>query len=192
MIVYETFDKDFMFSVNRLLESAETVLDIGSGIGVLLEKFACSFIVALDVHRPFLENRVFKSAHILPIHANAYDIDLLFLPKTFAAVTLVDSIEHFTKDVGQLILKKAELLARDKVIVFTPRGFFPQSVDHYGLNGDVHQTHYCGWEPEDFTDLGYEVLIFKDFHDASNHAFVESFGSDHPPIDALLAWKSRL
>lgn len=191
MTVYETSDKDFMSSLNELLASADTVLDIGSGIGVLLEQYACGFIVALDVHRPFLENRVFKSAHILPVHANADDIDRLFLPKTFATVTFVDSIEHFTKEDGHRILKKAELLARDKVIVFTPRGFFPQSVDHYGLNGDVYQTHYSGWEPEDFTELGYEVLVFNGFHDTNNHAFVESFGRGHPPIDALLAWKYK-
>ena len=62
MTVYETSDKDFMSSLNELLAPADTVLDIGSGIGVR-EQYACGFIVALDVHRPFLENRVFKSTY---------------------------------------------------------------------------------------------------------------------------------
>lgn len=164
MTVYETPDNDFMSSLNGLLKSTDTVLDLGSGIGVLLEEYACSFIVALDIHRPFLENRVYKSVHhILPVHADDYEINLLFLPETFAAVTLVDSIEHFTKEGGKLIMEKAERLARDKVIVFTPRGFSPQSVDHYGLEGDVYQTHYSGRVPEDFTALGYDVLILKGF-----------------------------
>jgi hypothetical protein len=189
MTVYQTDRKDFLPILKRLLKSSDSVLDVGSGIGVLLEQYQCRFIVALDIHRPFLENRVYRSPHILPLHADAQDISKLFLPKTFGAVTLIDSIEHFTKEAGLAVLEKAERLARDNVIIFTPRGYFPQFVDYYGLNGDIYQTHYSGWEPEDFTDLGYKVLILKGFHDATNQAFVESYGIDHPPIDALLAWK---
>ncbi len=44
-------------------------------------------------------------------------------------------------------------------------------------------------EPEDFTSLGYACLVLKGFHDASNPSFVEAFGADAPPCDALLAWK---
>lgn len=73
----------------------------------------------------------------------------------------------------------------------TSRGFFPQSADHYGLSGERYQTHYSGWEPEEFEQLGYEVLILKDFHDSDNISFVETFGRNHPPIDALLAWKNQ-
>ena len=189
MTVYYSDSKDFMTSVNSLLVTSQSVLDIGSGIGVLLEQYAASQIVALDIHRPFLEKRVYASPHIVPLHADAMLIDSLFLPKTFGAVTLIDSIEHFTKENGLAVLRKAEQLARERVVVFTPRGYFPQSVDHYGLNGDVYQTHYSGWEPADFEALGYDVLVFTGFHDASNVAFVESFGRDHPPVDALLAWK---
>jgi hypothetical protein len=190
MAVNETYSRDLMSLLNGLLVSSESVLDIGSGIGVLLEQYASRLILALDIHRPFLEQRVYKSAHIIPVNANAMRIERLFMPGSIAMVTLIDTIEHFTKTDGLTLLNKAEQIAGSRVIVFTPRGFFPQSVDHYGLSGDRYQTHRSGWEPEEFEQLGYEVMILKNFHDSDNLAFVKSLGSNHPPVDALLAWKN--
>jgi hypothetical protein len=191
MAMNVTYNRDFMSILNGLMSSSESILDIGSGIGVLLEQYAARFIVALDIHRPYLEKRVYTSSRIIPINADAQDINRLFLPKTFQMVTLVDTIEHFTKQDGLELLKKAELVARDRVIIFTPRGFFPQSVDHYGLSGEKYQTHYSGWEPEEFAKLGYEVTVLKNFHTSENRAFVQSFGANHPPVDALIAWKNK-
>ncbi|MFC4101708.1 class I SAM-dependent methyltransferase [Paenibacillus xanthanilyticus] len=190
MATYYTKDRDIVHHINTLLNPKAPVLDLGSGLGVLLELYRSPLVIALDIHRPFLENRLYTSPHIIPLHADAQDIDRLFLPKTFGIVTLIDAIEHFNKEAGLILLRKAEQLAREGVIVFTPRGFFPQSVDHYGLEGDRYQSHYSGWEPEEFEALGYDVLIMEAFHDATNQSFVESFGADHPPIDALLAWKN--
>ena len=53
MAVNRTYSKDLMSLLNGLLASSESVLDIGSGIGVLLEQYASRLILALDIHRPF-------------------------------------------------------------------------------------------------------------------------------------------
>ena len=84
MAVNQTYSKDLMSLLNGLLASTESVLDIGSGIGVLLEQYASRLILALDIHRPFLEQRVYKSAHIIPVNANAMKIDHLFMPGSIA------------------------------------------------------------------------------------------------------------
>ncbi|MNO38038.1 hypothetical protein D3C76_281310 [compost metagenome] len=183
--------KDFLPVLLEHLKFAETILDVGSGTGTLLERYEASVVIGLDIHRPYLLHRKYTAPHIIPVHADAGHIDKLFLPRTFSAVTLIDSLEHFTMSEGKELLRKAEVIAADRVVVFTPRGFFPQEgTDHYHLHGEHFQKHRSGWEPEDFAELGYAVTVLKGYHHAENPSFREAFGPDHAPLDALLACKT--
>jgi SAM-dependent methyltransferase len=182
---------DFLPVLLEQLKFSESILDIGSGTGTLLERYEATLVIGLDIHRPYLLHRKYKSPHIIPLHADAGHIDKLFLPGTFSAVTLIDSLEHFTMAEGMELLRKAEMIASNRVVVFTPRGFFPQEgTDHFHLQGEYYQRHWSGWEPEDFLKLGYSVTVLKGFHHAENPAFREAFGPDHQPLDALLACKT--
>ncbi|AIQ54597.1 class I SAM-dependent methyltransferase [Paenibacillus sp. FSL R7-0331] len=182
---------DFLPVLLEQLKFSDSILDVGCGTGALLERYEAAVVVGLDIHRPYLLHRKYTSPHIIPIHANASHIDKLFLPNTFSAVTLIDSLEHFSVDEGKELLRKAELIAASRVVVFTPRGFFPQEgTDHFHLQGEYYQRHWSGWEPEDFMKLGYSVTVLKGFHHAENPAFREAFGPDHAPLDALLACKT--
>lgn len=182
---------DFLPVLLEQLKFSESILDIGSGTGTLLERYEAALVIGLDIHRPYLVHRKYKSPHIIPVHADANHIDKLFLPGTFSAVTLIDSLEHFSMAAGKEILRKAEIIASNRVVVFTPRGFFPQEgTDHFHLQGEHYQKHWSGWEPEDFFKLGYSVTVLKGFHHAENLAFREAFGPDHEPLDALLACKT--
>jgi SAM-dependent methyltransferase len=182
--------KDFLPILLEKLKFAESILDVGCGIGSLLERYEAGLVVGLEIHRPYLVHRDFTAPHIIPIHADARDLNKLFLPNTFSAVSFVDSLEHFSMQEGKKLLEMAEEIANNRVVVFTPRGFFPQSdVDHYHLEGELFQRHWSGWEPEDFLELGYEVTVLKGFHHAENPSFRESFGDNHPPLDAIIACK---
>ncbi|MBY0013534.1 class I SAM-dependent methyltransferase [Paenibacillus typhae] len=183
--------KDFLPVLLEQLKFSDSILDVGSGTGALLERYEAAVVVGLDIHRPYLLHRKYTSPCIIPIHANASHIDKLFLPGTFSAVTLIDSLEHFTMEEGKELLRKAEIIASNRVVVFTPRGFFPQEgTDHFHLQGEYYQRHWSGWEPEDFMKLGYSVTVLKGYHHAENPAFREAFGEDHAPLDALLACKT--
>ncbi|MEC0171926.1 class I SAM-dependent methyltransferase [Paenibacillus graminis] len=183
--------KDFLPVLLEQLKFAETILDVGSGTGTLLERYEASVVIGLDIHRPYLLHRKYTAPHIIPVHADAGHIDKLFLPGTFSAVTLIDSLEHFTMSEGKELLRKAEVIAAGRVVVFTPRGFFPQEgTDHYHLHGEYYQKHRSGWEPEDFLGLGYAVTVLKGYHHAENPSFREAFGPNHAPLDALLACKT--
>lgn len=183
--------KDFLPVLLEQLKFSDSILDVGSGTGALLERYEAAVVVGLDIHRPYLLHRKYTSPCIIPIHANASHIDKLFLPGTFSAVTLIDSLEHFTMEEGIELLRKAEIIASNRVVVFTPRGFFPQEgTDHFHLQGEYYQRHWSGWEPEDFMKLGYSVTVLKGYHHAENPAFREAFGEDHVPLDALLACKT--
>ncbi|UUZ94577.1 class I SAM-dependent methyltransferase [Paenibacillus sp. P25] len=186
----ETYSRDFLPALMERIRPSDSILDVGSGIGLLLQYYECPIILALDAHRPYLENRVNRSPHIIPINADARDMGKMFVPKSVSTVAFIDSIEHFTKPEGLALLHEAEIIAKSRVVVFTPRGFFPQNhVDHYGMSGEFYQSHRSGWEPEEFLNRGYYVLVFKHFHDAANPAFVQALGSGHPPVDAILAVK---
>jgi len=181
--------RDFLATVNELLADSRTVLDVGCGVGTTLKEFCCPIKIGVDAHRPYLENAKFGEQFI-KLNFTAERISELFLPNSLDSVTLIDVIEHFEKGVALDVLSQVEKIACKRVIVFTPRGFFKQiDVDHYGLGGESYQRHRSGWEVEDFQKLGYNVVIFSKFHDQNNKAFLQVYGKDAKPIDALLAWK---
>ena len=181
--------KDFLVTINELLTDSRSVLDIGCGVGETLKEFCCPIKIGVDAHRPYLEQTKHGEEYIR-LNFRAERLCELFLPKSLESVTLIDVIEHFEKRVAWDVLRQAEEIATKKVIVFTPRGFFKQlDVDHYGLGGESFQRHRSGWEVEDFQKLGYNIIIFSKFHDQKNNAFVEVYGKEAEPIDALLAWK---
>ena len=181
--------KDFLVMINELLLDSRTVLDVGCGVGTTLTEFCCPIKIGVDAHRPYLENAK-SGEQFIKLNFMAERLNELFLPNSMDSVTLIDVIEHFEKEVAFDVLRQVEEIAAKRVIVFTPRGFFQQiEVDHYGLGGESFQRHRSGWEVEDFQKLGYNVVIFSKFHDQGNSAFVQVYGEDAEPIDALLAWK---
>lgn len=115
---------DFLPILLEQLKFCESILDIGSGTGTLLERYEAAVVLGLEIHRPYLLHREYKSPHIIPVHGDASHMDKLFLAKTFSAVTFIDSIEHFERKEGQRLLGMAERIAYNRVVVFTPRGFF--------------------------------------------------------------------
>ncbi|WP_219835785.1 hypothetical protein [Paenibacillus sp. R14(2021)] len=186
----ETDELQFLPLIRQKLTGIESLLDVGSGPCFMLENLPCKSILALEIHRPYLINRVTQAPHIIPINVDALYIGRLFVPGSVEAVSFIDSLEHFTKQDALLILKEAEQAAKKRVIVFTPRGYFPQhNIDHYGMNGEIYQTHRSGWEPEEFEAMSFQVTVMKGLHDNRNQAFTHAFGDRHEPVDALLAVK---
>lgn len=181
--------KDFLNSINELLLGSHTLLDVGCGIGTTLQELTCPVKIGVDVYRPYLENGV-HNQEMIKLNLAAEHLSDIFLPKSLDSITFIDVIEHLEKGAALSVLSQAEVIAAQKVIVFTPRGFFRQEeVDHYGLGGENYQCHRSGWEIEDFQKLNYNVTVFQQFHDNENLAFVQAYGTEAEPIDALLAWK---
>ncbi|MCM3129871.1 MULTISPECIES: class I SAM-dependent methyltransferase [unclassified Paenibacillus] len=182
---------DFVPLLCELLRFSDSVLDIGSGPGHLLEYYESRLIVALEIHRPYLEHRANLSPHIIPINSDARNIGRLFVNNSFSTITMIDSLEHFTKKDGIKLLQLAEQIAKHRIIIFTPRGYFPQSgVDHYKLKGERYQKHHSGWDEQELLSLGYHVIVLRGFHGQGNPSFETSFDTEHKAMDAILAWKT--
>jgi hypothetical protein len=174
--------------LHRLAAGLPSVLDVGTGTMRTLATLPCPVKVGIDAHRPYLENRVPTDA--VGIHAAASDLPSLFVPGAVALVTMLDFIEHLEREAALLALDAAEQVASQRVAVFTPRGWFPQEgYDALGLGGEEMQKHRSAWDVGDFRELGYKVIVLARYHDARNLAFVEAFGENAPPVDALFAWK---
>jgi hypothetical protein len=175
--------------VRILAADCTSVLDVGTGLMRSLGQLPCPVKIGLDAHRPYLTRREVTGA--VPINANALEIERLFVPGAVDLVTLIDVLEHFPPEDAREVLRQVETVARRRVVLFTPRGRFPQEGhDLFGLGGEELQQHRSTWESDDLVELGYRVAVLADFHDARNEAFVKAFGPDAPPVDALLAWKA--
>lgn len=177
--------------INKLLAGCGTLLDVGAGIGDILAALAIPVKLGLEIHRPYLEKWPRMEQTAIPLNLPASALGTVFLPKTVDAVSFIDSLEHITAAEAMTALAEAERIARRIVVVFTPRGDFPQhGLDLWGLGGETYQAHRSAWEPGDFVPLGYTVLVFPGYHsEATNPAFLAAFGPDAPPVDALLAFK---
>jgi hypothetical protein len=175
--------------IRRLARDCESVLDVGTGRMDSLALVPCKVKLGLDAHRPYLEDGR-TVADAVPINASALDMERIFVPGAVDLVTLIDVLEHFTPEDARAVLGQAESVARRRVLLFTPRGEFPQEgFDAFGLGGEEYQRHRSSWEPEDLAAMGYRVVVLDGYHGPDNASFVEAFGPDAPRVDALLAFK---
>lgn len=176
--------------LRALGRDCESVLDVGTGLMRSLELMPCRVKLGLDAHRPYLERRTVPDA--VPVNAAATELERLFVAGAVDLVTLIDVIEHFSADDAREVMRQAESVAARRVVLFTPRGEFPQDgFDAFGLGGEELQRHRSAWEPEDLAALGYRVVVLSGYHTSANASFVEAFGAGAPPVDALLAYKER-
>lgn len=174
--------------LRALSGDCRSVVDVGTGLMGSLELVSCPVKIGVEVHRPYLEHRRVPDA--VPVNASAMELEKLFVPGAVDLVTLIDVLEHFAPDEAREVLRQAEAVARRRVVLFTPRGEFPQDgFDAFGLGGEQYQRHRSSWQPEDLVALGYRVVVLPGLHNRDNASFVEAFGPDAPPVDALLAYK---
>jgi len=176
--------------LKQLAGDCHSALDVGTGQMQSLVDVPCPVRIGLDAHRPYLEHRRVPGA--IPVNASAVELERLFVPGAVDLVQLIDVIEHFDRADADRVLEQATRVAARRVVLFTPRGEFPQEdVDHFGLGGEELQRHRSAWEPEDFEARGFRVIVMREFHGPGNPAFVAAFGADAPRVDALLAFSER-
>ena len=153
-----------------------------------LARLPCRVKIGVDAHLPYLMLQPARPP-MLALHLDIREAPHLFPDKSVDAVTMIDVIEHLSAADGERLLGELPRIARRRIIVFTPRGEFPQDgFDAYGEGGEELQRHRSAWEVDDFVRLGFSCAVLERFHGPWNPSFVEAFGAEAEPRDALLAW----
>jgi len=135
----------------KLFKNCESVLNIGCGHDFPLQARSIPFSVGVEIYGPSLKKSRELKIHTHYIYGDARSVN--FKPGSVDTVTLIEVLEHLTKEEGIELIKKMETWAVKRVIITTPNGYVEQ--DEYDNN--PYQIHRSGWSVSDFKHLGYTV-----------------------------------
>jgi SAM-dependent methyltransferase len=143
-------------ALEREVGGFDSVLDVGCGSSSPAARLRLrpNRLVGVDLDAVSISRSRAAHRHDSYVLADALSVGHCFRPDSFDAVLALDLIEHLPKEQGFELLAAMELVAREKVVVFTPNGYLPQGEKY----GNPHQRHLCGWSVCDFVGLGYRVL----------------------------------
>ncbi len=147
-------DWTYYATLGRYLNDVDSVLDVGCGGNSPLAKIQKHFYsVGVDIFQPSIDKSKKAGIHNAYKRGNILSIDTMFKKGQFDAVIALDLIEHLEKKQGYDLIKKMSRLAKKKIIVMTPNGFYKQ--EQY--EGNPYQVHRSGWDVDDFLKLGFTV-----------------------------------
>lgn len=148
--------KDIFYfkSLQRELQDCSTVLDVACGSESPLLRVKKTFAShGVDIHQPSIQRSKNKNIHDEYTLGNISKLEKYFKPKSFDAVIALDVIEHFPKNEAYELIKDLEKIAKKKVILLTPNGFYPQD----GYDSNPYQVHKSGWSKKDLGRIGYKL-----------------------------------
>jgi len=141
-------------ALSKALHGCQSVLDVGCGVAPTLRQLGVPHCVGIEGYLPAVEEAKRRKTQDEIIHGNAGDLTRYFQPKQFDACIAMDVIEHLPKENGLKLMQDMKLIAKRKVVFFTPNGFLPQS---HSANDDLEE-HLSGWEAKEMARLGYHVF----------------------------------
>ena len=158
----EEFFNDLLFFnlLKKNFGDAKTVLELGAGEDSYLNFQDRDFhITALDLHKPSIEKSKKQNNFDGYILGDAREITTIFDRDSFDVVTSFDLIEHFEKNEGYKLLEDMVIVAKRKVVVYTPNGFVPQQA----TADNPFQEHKSGWTFQEMEKLGFKVYGVNGF-----------------------------
>lgn len=142
--------------INEMIKD-KSVLDIGCGNGTALNPNS-GIYVGIDNN-----DRIFTYKPNTVNFLMKYDFSnglIPFLDKNFDVVLLIDVIEHLEKDKALILLKEAERIAKEKIIIYTPNGFLEQNEGKGDPTFDKYDIHRCGFEKKELEEMGYVIEVY--------------------------------
>lgn len=162
--------QEFLETVKKAIKETDVVMDIGCGIAPM-NYFRPKLHLLVEPWKEYSDILAYRHAgdkSVVILRTGALEALQLLGDNSVDSIFLLDVIEHMEKGVGHQVLREAERVAREQIVVFTPLGFMPQHVedgtaDGWGLGGATVQEHLSGWEPTDFSPE-WDFYINKVFH----------------------------
>lgn len=143
--------------IRQRLSNAKTVLDVGCGDGSLMVKVNADKkykVIGIDLYGPYLKKAKDSGVYQRITKGNLKTIN--FKNKSFDVVLASQVIEHLSKRDSLKLIQKLEKIAKEKVIIATPKGFVKYDPFEV-IDGNKLQEHKSGWEIEEMRRLGYKV-----------------------------------
>jgi len=153
----EQHDSNYI-QIMSLIPKDKTILDLGCGNGRPFIGTCFPTLIGVDI---------FKKKFEMPEYNEVWFHDIrkileLYSQKFFDVITIIDVIEHLEKQDGFKLMEDAEKIARDKIIIFTPKKWTEnkEAVENkaYWSYGNKYNYHKSHWTEKDFTDRGYEII----------------------------------
>ena len=140
--------------LDSLNKDCYSLVDIGCGDSSPIQSFSKRmYCIGIDIFEPSIEKSRKKNIHNEYYKMDYSNVEKVIKESSFDCVLASDFIEHLEKEEGYNLLRIMEKLAKKKVIIFTPNGFFKTKE----LDGNPWQVHKSGWTTEEMKDLGYKV-----------------------------------
>lgn len=143
--------------IRQHIGNNKTILDVGCGDGSLMLKINCDKkykVVGVDVHLPSLKKAKKTGVYKTLKQANLKNLN--FKAGSFDVVLASQVIEHISKKDGYKLLNKLEKIAKNKIIVSTPKGYVP--FDPFEVfDGNPFQRHKSGWSIDELKKIKYNV-----------------------------------
>lgn len=151
----DTYKDIYYFkTLEKNLKDCSSVLDVACGSNSPLSRVNKKFIShGVDVHKPSILKSKTKKIHDKYTVGNIQKLDKYFKPKSYDAVIALDVIEHFPKKDAYKLIRDMEKIAKKKVILLTPNGFYPQD----GYDSNPYQVHKSGWNAKELEKKGYKL-----------------------------------
>lgn len=156
-----TIPFSYMWLLRQSLGNPKTILDLGCGDGNLMELLSEGKswkVTGVDIH-----TKNVKVASQRSLFTKVFKEDIIkfvkkqvLKKKKYDVVFCSQVIEHIDRKEGEELLTLVDSIARQRVIIGTPREFMEQP--HTYLGDNPHQVHKSGWLEEDFRKSGYKVF----------------------------------
>lgn len=144
----------FLNILKRHILGQHTVLELGAGRNSYIKQAASSIkVTAIDLFEPSIQYAKENKIYDFYINGDVNDLMKYFPKKSFDSVVAFDLIEHLTKEDGFRLIENMITVAKQKVIIYTPNGFQPQSAH----DNNPFQEHISGWNYDEMINLGFEV-----------------------------------
>lgn len=155
-----TIPFSYMWLLKKSVGDPKTILDLGCEDGRLLELLSDGRdwkITGVDLFQKNVKRASQRKIFVEVIRGDIVKVaqDLIKKRKKYDIVFCSQVIEHIDRRDGEELLHLVDKLARDKVVMGTPRGFMEQPEAFLGDN--PHQVHKSGWTEDDFKKRGYKV-----------------------------------
>ena len=141
-------------SIERIISGSKSVLDVGCGADSPLKRVKKTFrSEGVDVFKESITVSKKKKIHDSYKLCDIRKLGSVYKKASFDTAIGLDVIEHLGKKESIKLIADMERIARKKVILLTPNGFYHQ--DAYDNN--PYQVHKSAWGIEDLKRLGYRV-----------------------------------